>query len=186
MGVLLNGDFKGSTQVTCLVEQDLFVFQALGLLLGGIVILGVLVVVSFVFRNIVSERRFLVAEKERLIGLRKSFKFEFYKRHINQLEFNSALTQVNEGIKGINSILKNSGSWLYVGLMKTIYRSNDYRSLPEKLQVALLVNRLAGRRGEYSREEIRMVMAEEGYSEQVIQRVLVKLYGEISAKKPFK
>jgi len=186
VSVSLYGDFKGSTQTTSVVEQDLFVFQMLGLLIGGMVLLGVLAVVSFGYRNIVSERRFLLSERSRLIGLRKSFKFEFYKRHINQLEFNSAITQVNEGVKGINSILKNKGSWLYVGLMKTIYRSGDYKSLPENLQVALLVNRLAGRRGEYSRGEIRRVMTEEGYTDTVIEKVVLKLYGERPAKKPFK
>jgi len=186
VSVLLRGDFQGSKQVVCVVEQDLFVFQVLGLLIGSIVLLGVLMAVSFGYRNIVSERRFLLSEKARLIELRKSFKFEFYKRHISQSEFNSAMKQVNAGIKGINSILKNRGSWLYVGLMKTIYRSDDYRVLPERLQVALLVNRLAGRRGEYSRGDIRKGMAEEGYSAAVVERVTAKLYGEKPARKPFK
>lgn len=171
----LLGGFKGTEKIFTSIEMETFY---LNLVMSIIIVAGIVLVFFFIVvlaRNSLSERNFLLEERERLTGLIKKYKYEFYKRHISEKEFNKKTEQIKKGINAINKLL-NHGFWLRVGLFKTVFRTSDLKKSPEGVQAALLIHRLVGKRGEFSRDEVARIMREEKYSESVIERVLEKLY----------
>ncbi|MCX6801781.1 MAG: hypothetical protein NT067_01575 [Candidatus Diapherotrites archaeon] len=179
IALVLSGDFNGESNVVASIEQGIPWLSAISLETAAIAALLFLVLL-FVFlflRNSFRERRFLLQEKERLLGLEKKYKFEFFKRHIAESELNEKTRRLNTGLKRIESLLKEK-FWAKAGLLKVFSRAKDLKKERESVQVASLVVRLAGRIGEFSREEIANGIKSEGYSAKVLEMVLKKLYGE--------
>ncbi|MFH1234630.1 MAG: hypothetical protein V1493_03375, partial [Candidatus Diapherotrites archaeon] len=171
----LSGQFHGSSTISTTVEEDAF----LGFLLAWAVIavlVGLLAWFLFSFaRNSMAEKKLLAEEKQKLLGLKKKYKYEFFKRHISEEELNRRAKEIEKGLEGVSGMLKR-GFWMHVGFMKTIYRSKDLKKLPERVQAAALAIKLAGRRGEFSRIEIAKAMRAEKYSEKVIELVLARIF----------
>ena len=171
----LVGEFKGSASIRTLVERDVFLINTV---LGavGLVVLGFLLCFAvFLIRNYSNVKGLFLDEKARLAGLRKKYRIDFYKRNISEEELNTGVRELDDGVREIKPFLKQH-SWFYTGFLKTIPRVRWEKRLPERLQVVVLVKRLAGRKGKFSREEVAMVMREENYSERVVSNVLEELY----------
>jgi len=175
--LFFTGAFSGeSEQIFSNVQFDPFLAN-IGLVL--VVIVGVVVIVvvgSSTVGRMGAEKKILLNEKKRLLGLKKKYKFEFFKRHISEKEYHKNAKHVEEGLVFINRLLK-SKYYVKVGVLKAVFRSRDPKKLPDFLQVSSLVIKLAGRRGEFSRSEIARAIAEEKYPGKVNQKVLEKLFG---------
>ncbi|MEM0359775.1 MAG: hypothetical protein QXK06_00375 [Candidatus Diapherotrites archaeon] len=171
--LVLKEDFSGEGTVIATIEQGL----SLALLAFGFACIVILVFLALLLRNVFSERAFLLREKERLTGLEKKYKFEFFKRHISESELGEQIRLLSKGLKCIDSLLK-SGFWIKTGFWKTVFPSKDFKKAPEKVQAIVLTTRLCGRIGEFSREEVARGLRNEGYSEKVIEMVLARLYKE--------
>jgi len=173
----LRGAFTGKAYLDTDIEKETFYYNALLLFGAVLAVIFLLVFLTFLFWNLAAERKRLLEEKARLSGLKKKFKYEFYKRHVTEKEFNNGVKQLELGLKGIDSLLRK-GSWIWTGLLRTIYRTSEPKRMPERFQARMLVNRLAGRRGEFSRVEIASALRQEGYSDAVIERVIERLFHE--------
>ncbi|MEM0360093.1 MAG: PKD domain-containing protein [Candidatus Diapherotrites archaeon] len=175
LAVSLSQPFQGNNEILTVIEEDVFA----GFLLSSLVLLivvGLLVWFFWFFsRNALAERKALLAEKQKLLGLRKKYKFEFFKRHISEKEFRERSKAIDKSLELVSGMLRH-GAWVRVGLMKTIYRTNDIKKLPLKAQAEALCIRLAGKSGEFSRIEVAKTLLSEGYQEKTINEVLDRLF----------
>ncbi|MCX6802501.1 MAG: hypothetical protein NT067_05330 [Candidatus Diapherotrites archaeon] len=174
--LVLSGQFHGSGEITALLEEDLFGLSLLGSIIGAVLaVLALWLIFSFA-RNSMAEKKLLLEEKQKLLGLKKKYKYEYFKRHISEEEFNRRAKEIEKGLESVSLMLKR-GFWMHVGLMRAIYRSKDMKKLPERVQASALSIKLAGKRGEFSRIEMAKAMRAEKYSETVIELVLARLFG---------
>ncbi|MFH1234753.1 MAG: hypothetical protein V1493_04035, partial [Candidatus Diapherotrites archaeon] len=177
ISLALKGGFDGKAAMLATIEQGIPWLPKISLETIGmaIVFLLVFVFLALFLRNSLRERRFLLQGKERLVGLEKKYKFEFFKRHIAESELNDKVKRLGMGIKCIDALLGGS-FWVYCGFLKTFFTAKNPKRMPEIAQAAALTTRLAGRIGEFSREEIARGIRGEGYSEKVLEKVLLRLY----------
>ena len=170
----LTGEFRGSQSLITSVEQPSY-YTLLPPLFLAILVAVAAFFSAFFVKAVIAERRYLLGEKDKLYGLRKKFKYEFYKRHISEKELNYELKHIDSAINEVKSLLRHH-SWLYVGFLRALFRTDNPKKFPKRFQHLILVNRLAALRGEFSLAEITRVLNEEKYDSQVIEKVI----GEIS------
>jgi len=177
LSIRIVGDYSGAAFTESrIIKEDLVYNSALvvGVAVPVIVLVAVFI---FFYGNMRAEKKHLLEEKSRLLGLKKKFKFEFFKRHINQKEFSDGNKQLELGLKKIDSLIFG-GAWVKAGIIRTVYRTSNPKKLPLRFQSSLLLNRIASHRGEFSSVEVSRALRAEGYSDGVVDRVIELLYGK--------